>query len=379
MTVDMESIEGRLAAMEAELASLRTYVRSLVEENEQLLERLGEREAKAQSLSAEVASLKTSRDEMVAHAAGAQQAIRAIEMRVRKLEGVRAQSSRLAQAGLRPSAPPGSMPIPSVSPAGTAPARSASATVGSPEARPRESAGTWTLIHCEDAPELQELVRAGARRWSVRYCPFTEEVPEELAGRRLLVLNLILETDEPLGLAARGPDWGIDNPTAFTYCVQGNCGLVVGMIEYFPPPMDPEVYVARLLARTRRPERLLVVSSNLDLSNSIRDAMTQAGCGCSVAFDARQAQDLIPMIRPDLLLIDLEIPRGDGIRLALRLRSDQKTALIPMALMWGLALNPGEFRMHAQRAVRDFAFAPDSLGGMLGRVVSPGPVNLPGR
>lgn len=375
MTADTESIEGRLAAMEAELASLRRYVRSLVEENEQLLERLGDREAKAQSLAADVAGLKVSRDEMIAHAAGAQQALRSLDGRMRKLEGARAQSSRLAQVGLRPAAAPAATPVPTV---GAAPAKAAPAAPP-PEARPQEGACRWTIIHGEDAPELQELVRGGARRWSVRYCPFNEEVPEELSGRRLLVLNLLLESEDPLALAARGPDWGIDNPSAFTYCVQGNSGLVAGMIEYFPPPMDPEVYVARLLARPRPPERLLVVSSNLDLTNSVRDAMTQAGCGCSIAFEARQAQDLIPMIRPDLMLIDLEIARGEGIRLALRLRADQKTALIPMALMWGLALDPGQFRMHVQRAARDFAFSADTMGGMLGRIVGPGLANVAGR
>jgi CheY-like chemotaxis protein len=95
--------------------------------------------------------------------------------------------------------------------------------------------------------------------------------------------------------------------------------------------------------------------------NEVRALLNGARCSTSVALDARQAYDLVPMVKPQLVLIDLGLPRGEGLRLAARLRTDPATAGVGIAFLWGRPLAPDEFRLHAARAVRDCQFASEHL------------------
>jgi CheY-like chemotaxis protein len=52
-----------------------------------------------------------------------------------------------------------------------------------------------------------------------------------------------------------------------------------------------------------------------------------------VAHDAREALKIIPLQRPDLIMVDLMMPWVDGLSLALTLRHDPDTRGVPLIAM----------------------------------------------
>jgi DNA-binding NtrC family response regulator len=45
---------------------------------------------------------------------------------------------------------------------------------------------------------------------------------------------------------------------------------------------------------------------------SLRQALTRQGISVSMAWDAKQTADLLAVVRPHVVVIDLELPRWDG-------------------------------------------------------------------
>ena len=112
-----------------------------------------------------------------------------------------------------------------------------------------------------------------------------------------------------------------------------------------------------------------MVSDKIELMNEIRAVLNRVKCSTSVALDGRQAFDLVSMVKPDAILIDLTLPRAEGIRLVNRLRSDAKTAGIPIIFALGEALDLARFRADATRVLADCRFAAQDLGTAMARVL----------
>ena len=56
--------------------------------------------------------------------------------------------------------------------------------------------------------------------------------------------------------------------------------------------------------------RLVTVSEDVEALMSVRQALTRKGTSVSMAWDAKQALDLLSMMRPDAVLVDLELARA---------------------------------------------------------------------
>jgi CheY-like chemotaxis protein len=104
--------------------------------------------------------------------------------------------------------------------------------------------------------------------------------------------------------------------------------------------------------------------------NEIRTVLNRVKCSTSLALDGRQAFDLVGMVKPDAILIDLTLPRAEGLRLINRLRADPKTAAIAIIFALGEPLDLDRFRTDATRVLADCRLAPEELNGALGHVLS---------
>jgi CheY-like chemotaxis protein len=67
--------------------------------------------------------------------------------------------------------------------------------------------------------------------------------------------------------------------------------------------------------------RVLVVDDNEDAAESLAALLRLFGHEVDVAFDGEQALTLAPEVRPDLVLLDLGMPRMDGHEVARRMRA----------------------------------------------------------
>jgi CheY-like chemotaxis protein len=189
------------------------------------------------------------------------------------------------------------------------------------------------------------------------------------AGTRLPVINLLAGCD-PLRLLA--DPLIFERPRAFTYATDGSRGFILGVVEYFPPPLDPAACASRILSVLPASPRVLVVSEAVLGAPELRAHLVRQGCTTSIAFDVRQALGLIPSVRPSLVLIDLNLPRGEGLRLAGRIRAEDPNRYVRFAFLWQQQIETALFRQTASRAILDFQFHGDDLRRQLMQEFNPG-------
>jgi CheY-like chemotaxis protein len=113
--------------------------------------------------------------------------------------------------------------------------------------------------------------------------------------------------------------------------------------------------------------RILCVEDNDDNIFMLHRRLSRAGFEVSVATDCEQAVRTATADRPDLILMDLALPKLDGWDATRRLKSQAETRTIPIIVLSG----------HAMAADRDRAFAagcdafemkPVSFEGLLGKI-----------
>lgn len=90
------------------------------------------------------------------------------------------------------------------------------------------------------------------------------------------------------------------------------------------------------------------VAANVRLLDRV---LSGEGYTVRTAADGQEALDAVTASQPDLLLMDVRMPRMDGIEACRRLKHDGKTRLIPVVLMTGFS--EPEDRIHAIDAGAD--------------------------
>ncbi len=131
-----------------------------------------------------------------------------------------------------------------------------------------------------------------------------------LAPRRLVV-NLAAPgaIDAILALRAAGSRlrvWGcVASPP-------GDRALSLGMIEAAAQPLDADAVLAVLTPHVTKGSRVVTAGGDVDALMSLRQALTREGMSVSMAWDGKQAADLLSVVRPDVVVVDLALPRRDG-------------------------------------------------------------------
>lgn len=93
--------------------------------------------------------------------------------------------------------------------------------------------------------------------------------------------------------------------------------------------------------------RIMVVDDNplnVELVCFILDA---AGFLCDVVYDAEQCVDRVAAWRPDLILMDIQMPRVDGLELTRRLKADPSSQGIVVVAFTAYAMKGDEEKMRA--------------------------------
>lgn len=81
--------------------------------------------------------------------------------------------------------------------------------------------------------------------------------------------------------------------------------------------------------------RILVVEDDAHLRTVIRMVLEQASYEVSEAPDGVIALDQLADSRPDLVLVDLKLPRLSGLELIERMKADPSTRSLPVVLLTG--------------------------------------------
>ncbi|MFE0257760.1 response regulator [Streptomyces sp. NPDC059010] len=78
---------------------------------------------------------------------------------------------------------------------------------------------------------------------------------------------------------------------------------------------------------------MLVVDDNKVIRQLIRVNLELEGLEVVTAADGAECLDVVHQVRPDVVTLDVVMPRLDGLRTAARLRSDPRTRDLPLAII----------------------------------------------
>ncbi|MDF1565508.1 MAG: response regulator [Deltaproteobacteria bacterium] len=104
----------------------------------------------------------------------------------------------------------------------------------------------------------------------------------------------------------------------------------VGAAGFLTKPLQPERFlgvVASLISGIREGMRVLVVDDDSPIRQLCREALESTGYLVAEAEGARAAQAQISSFRPDLVLLDVMLPDGDGFQFLEALKADRATKL----------------------------------------------------
>ncbi|MFJ1898010.1 MULTISPECIES: response regulator [unclassified Streptomyces] len=79
--------------------------------------------------------------------------------------------------------------------------------------------------------------------------------------------------------------------------------------------------------------RVLVVDDNKVIRQLIRVNLELEGFEVVTAADGVECLDLVHRVSPDVITLDVVMPRLDGLQTATRLRSDPRTRHLPVAII----------------------------------------------
>jgi DNA-binding response OmpR family regulator len=149
--------------------------------------------------------------------------------------------------------------------------------------------------------------------------PATAEIP-------VLVISVVPEPDESLSL---------------------------GAADYLVKPLDE----GQLLASVREVlsqvgtgtnNKILVVDDEIDIVGWLKHSLSHFGYQVDEAYDGVQALEAVAADRPDLILLDLKMPRMDGRMTIRRLREREETRDIPIIVLSAHAVGDDEERARMQ-------------------------------
>lgn len=92
--------------------------------------------------------------------------------------------------------------------------------------------------------------------------------------------------------------------------------LPLAAVEPAARPLDPDAIVATLASRMPAHARVVTFGADVDAMLSLRQALARQGAAVSLAWDAKQATDLLDMLHPHAVVADLEMARDACIVLA---------------------------------------------------------------
>ena len=114
-------------------------------------------------------------------------------------------------------------------------------------------------------------------------------------------------------------------------------------------------------------KRILVVEDQEDNRQILRDLLGNAGYELVEAVDGEQALAAYAKQRPDLILMDIQLPVMDGYETTRRIRAEPESKAIPIIAVTSYALTGDEARALAA-GCNDYVTKPYSPRSLLAKV-----------
>jgi DNA-binding response OmpR family regulator len=124
---------------------------------------------------------------------------------------------------------------------------------------------------------------------------------------------------------------GVHAPIFGVVAMAGHERVVgIGMVEAVLRPMSADALVAAVERASPRGARVFAAGRDAEALMKMRQTLAKQGLSVSMARDTKQIDELIAMVRPQVVVIDLELPMRQGYELVMRMAS---TAPIPAMVL----------------------------------------------
>lgn len=81
------------------------------------------------------------------------------------------------------------------------------------------------------------------------------------------------------------------------------------------------------------PRTLLVIEDELDYRQLLEHSLRRAGYEVRWAVNGAEGLDALKRVRPDMVLLDLNLPDMDGYEVCRRIRSDEQLGRVPIIMV----------------------------------------------
>jgi DNA-binding response OmpR family regulator len=81
------------------------------------------------------------------------------------------------------------------------------------------------------------------------------------------------------------------------------------------------------------PKKILIIEDDFDLAAVLRDALTDAGFIVVIARDGEEGLRVALDQQPDMILLDVLLPKKEGLALLKELRDDARGKSIPVTVL----------------------------------------------
>jgi CheY-like chemotaxis protein len=88
----------------------------------------------------------------------------------------------------------------------------------------------------------------------------------------------------------------------------GERGLSLGQIEVLSRPIDPDLVRSQCVSIAPKNARILAIGSDSSTFIALRQGLMKAGMSVSIAWDLKQATELMEIVRPHMVVLDLTLP-----------------------------------------------------------------------
>jgi DNA-binding response OmpR family regulator len=112
-------------------------------------------------------------------------------------------------------------------------------------------------------------------------------------------------------------------------------------------------------------QKILVVDDELAVRSLLKDFLTSPEYEVLTAASGEEALTLAEREEPQVILLDALMPGIDGVETCRRLKTQEKTRGIPIIMMTGFGIMPGEAETVG---AEDLVFKPFNLADLLMRV-----------
>jgi CheY-like chemotaxis protein len=125
-------------------------------------------------------------------------------------------------------------------------------------------------------------------------------------------------------------------------------GYRLGAFDYLLKPFDREAVLAALARVLPQQGRLLVVDDDPQVVDLVRQLLESESYEVMAAADGQEALAAIARQRPDIILLDLLMPRMDGFAVIEHLQQEPQYRQIPVIVLTAKTLTPKEESMLEQ-------------------------------